>query len=59
MFVTFDAEASDSEFGQIVSYEWDFGDGNTKVETVATTTHTYTVAGPKSVTLKIVDEKGA
>ena len=38
---TFDASASTVEFGSIVSYEWDFGDGTTAWTPTPITTHTY------------------
>lgn len=40
----------------IVSYEWDFGDGNTS--TAVQPSHIYTVAGTYTVTLKVKDENG-
>ena len=39
--------------GQTYTYHWDFGDGNNS--TLAAPTHTYTVGGPKNVTLTITD----
>jgi len=41
--VTFDASASSSPNGAVVSYEWDFGDGETDSGVVVT--HTYPVKG--------------
>jgi len=60
--VSFDASASYDSDGSIVSYQWDFGDGN--VTTVATPTiiHVYTVAGSTvnyTVALTVTDNEGA
>ncbi|MBL7473173.1 PKD domain-containing protein [Robertkochia sediminum] len=40
----------------IVSYAWDFGDGNTSV--LANPTHTYQTAGTFTATLTVTDEQG-
>ena len=53
--VTFDAGAS-SDNVDIVSYEWNFGDGTTG--TGKTTTHTYTSPGTYTVTLTVKDTAG-
>jgi hypothetical protein len=50
--VVFDAMNS-SDDGEIVSYEWDFGDGTTG--TGAVTTHSYTTAGTYVATLTVWD----
>ena len=42
----------------IVSYTWDFGDGNTATVTTPTTSHTYTNSGTFTVTLTITDLNG-
>ncbi|MFQ5823569.1 MAG: PKD domain-containing protein [bacterium] len=54
--VYFDGSASMSTEGKIVSYEWDFGDGNTAVG--ATASHTYAVAGEYPVKLIVTDDSG-
>lgn len=41
---------------KIVSYSWDFGDGEAKVG--VTTTHDYVVSGVYLVTLTVVDDAG-
>ncbi|MEZ4700753.1 MAG: FG-GAP-like repeat-containing protein [Rhodothermales bacterium] len=54
--VDFDASAS-TDNGSIVSYAWDFGDGN--VDTGVTVSHTYAVDGTYSVQLTVTDDEGA
>lgn len=53
---TFDASASSSPNGAIVSYDWDFGDGETGTGVVVT--HTYEEKGVFSVTLMVTDSSG-
>ena len=55
--VSFDAVASSDSDGMIVSYDWDFGDGNTG--TGVMTTHTYAQAGNYTVVLTVTDDDGA
>ena len=57
MAVAFDASASFDEDGQIVSFEWAFGDGNTA--TGRTSVNTYTAAGTYSASLIVRDNEGA
>ena len=54
--VTFDASASSSPYGPIVSYEWDFGDGDT--DTGQTVEHTYDEKGIYVVVLTVRDSEG-
>jgi len=55
--ISFDAGASVDYDGSIVSYAWDFGDGNTS--TGKTTSHVYSSSGKYTVTLTITDNDGA
>jgi len=54
--VSFDGSQSKSPHGDIVSYEWDFGDGTTSTE--IKTKHIFTSAGEYTVTLTVTDELG-
>jgi len=54
--VTFDASASMPIGGEIVSYEWDFGDGSHATGKVVT--HKYGSAGNFTVTLNVTDSEG-
>lgn len=55
----FDGSGSSDLDGTIVSYTWDFGDGNTLVTSGSTTSHTYTAGGTFTVTLTVTDDMGA
>ncbi|MDD5265098.1 MAG: PKD domain-containing protein [Candidatus Bipolaricaulis sp.] len=55
--VRFDASASSSPNGDIVSYEWDFGDDETG--SGDTVDHVYTEKGVFAVTLVVTDTTGA
>jgi PKD repeat protein len=59
--VTFDASESYDPNGSIVAYKWDFdGDGVWNIEgDAAVITHGYTTNGTYSVTLQVVDNRGA
>ena len=54
--VVFDASASSSPTAAITSYAWDFGDGETATEPVAT--HAFVGKGTHRVVLEIVDSDG-
>ncbi|MFC2077462.1 PKD domain-containing protein [Candidatus Bipolaricaulota bacterium] len=54
--VAFDAAGSSSPNGAIVSYDWDFGDGDDGAG--VTVTHTYPEKGIYSVTLTVTDSTG-
>jgi large repetitive protein len=53
---TFDGSASSSPDGAIVSYDWDFGDGET--DTGAVVSHVYEDKGVYEVTLVVTDSNG-
>lgn len=53
--VTFDASASYDSDGEIVSYRWDFGDGNITVISSPTINHRYSSFGNYTVTLAVTD----
>jgi PKD repeat protein len=55
--VSFDGSGSSDPDGTVVSYDWDFGDGNT--DSGVSTSYTYTSAGTYIVTLKVTDDDGA
>ena len=55
--VSFDASSSHDPDGQIVSYEWDFGDGSTGQGQLIT--HPYSQAGTYAVKLTVTDDLGA
>ena len=54
--VTFDASSSYDPDGTIVSYEWDFGDGNVTNTTHEILNHSYSEAGSYDVTLTVTDD---
>jgi PGF-pre-PGF domain-containing protein/PGF-CTERM protein len=54
---TFDVDGSDStDNGEIVSYEWDFGDGNNATGAMAS--HSYADNGTYTVSLTVTDGEG-
>lgn len=55
--VTFDGSASSDSDGSIVSYEWDFGDGNTSSD--MNPENTYSAAGTYTITLMVADDENA
>lgn len=56
--VVFDASGSYDPDGVIVSYYWDFGDGETVNVTNTTITHVYKTPGGYTVTLSVTDNEG-
>jgi len=55
--VTFNASLSTGDGGSIVSYEWNFKDGNTTKVNFPVITHVYATHGNYNVTLKITDSE--
>jgi PKD repeat protein len=55
--ISFSSTASYDPDGTIVSYLWDFGDGNTSNE--PNPVHSYSEPGNYTVTLTVIDDKGA
>ena len=55
--VQFSASDSNDEDGSIVSYLWDFGDGNTNTNMLAS--HKYLNPGEYIISLSVTDDKGA
>jgi len=53
--ITFNASASYDLDGTVVSYRWDFGDGNVTTVTDPLINHTYTTAGIYNITLTVTD----
>jgi PKD repeat protein len=56
---SFDASTSSDPDGTITSYQWDFGDGQTRVTAAPHVSHTYTQLGRKAVTLTVTDDSGS
>ena len=56
--VTFDASASTPDGGTIVSYTWDFGDGNVTTTNNPIITYAYETYGTFTVTLNVTDSEG-
>lgn len=52
----FDASGSTDPDGSVVSYAWDFGDGD--AATGRTTNHDFTTSGTREVTLTVTDDEG-
>ena len=59
--VTLDAsQSADPDAGDaVVTYRWDFGDGQTATTTTPTTTHAYANQGSVNATVTVVDREGA
>ena len=55
--ITFDGSQSFDNDGTIVSYQWNFGDGGSSNQAVAT--HTYTAANTYNWSLTVTDNQGA
>ncbi|RLF94395.1 hypothetical protein DRN52_05185, partial [Thermococci archaeon] len=57
--ITFNASLSYDPDGSIVSYTWDFGDGNVTNTTEEKIKHSYSESGSYKVTLTVKDDEGA
>jgi PKD repeat protein len=57
LIVQFDGSSSSAYQGNIVSYEWDFGDGSLKTITGAIVSHKYAVVGSYEAKLKVLTNK--
>ena len=55
--VTFDGTGSSDPDGSIISYDWDFGDGN--LGSGVSSSHTYNTAGNYTASLTVTDNEGA
>jgi len=56
--VLFDSSNSTPNGGEIVLYIWDFGDGNTRVESEPHVMHTFQTFGNYTVVLNVADSEG-
>jgi len=56
--IVFNASESTPNGGEIISYEWDFGDGNVTTTDVPLVTHIYSLSGVYNVTLTVFDNQG-
>lgn len=56
--VFFDGSASTDSDGRIVTYLWNFGDGDTELSSSPTARHSYDLAGTYNVTLTVTDDRG-
>ena len=56
--VTFNASASTPDGGTIISYTWNFGDGNITSTSNPIITHAYATYGTYTVTLNVTDSEG-
>lgn len=54
--VNFDASTSRDPDGQIVRYDWNFGDGSTATGKIVS--HTFNIAGNYNIRLTVTDDKG-
>jgi len=52
----FNGSGSDDPDGDIVQYDWNFGDGNTAIDGGLTPSNTYAASGEYTVTLTVTDD---
>ena len=57
--ITFNASLSYDPDGNLINYEWDFGEGKAVSRTEEIVTHAYRVAGDYDVGLSVTDDNGA
>jgi len=57
LLVNFDGSGSHDPDGEIISYDWDFGDGT--IDSEDTVSHTFSDTGVYTVTLTVTDDQGA
>ena len=57
--IIFNATSSTDSDGQIVSYEWSFGDGGTLISSSSTVSHIYSQFGSYQTSLTVFDNKSA
>ena len=57
MALSFDGQSSTDEDGMIIRYQWDYGDGTG--ERGALATHVYRFPGQYTITLTVMDNRGA
>lgn len=55
---TFDGSRSTSDVGSVVTWAWDFGDGQEQTTSSPTVTHTYSNSGTYFVTLTVTNTAG-
>jgi len=55
--ITFNASASHDPDGSLVSYRWDFGDGNVTTMDVSIITHSFDTFGNYNVNLTVIDNE--
>ncbi|MFH1346902.1 MAG: lamin tail domain-containing protein [Spirochaetota bacterium] len=56
--VNFNAASSTDSDGQIISYEWSFGDGGTLITSSSVTSHIYSLFGSYQISLVVFDNQG-
>jgi PKD repeat protein len=57
--IVFDGSASSDPDGEVVRYDWDFGDGNTAIDAGPNASNTYAATGIWVVELTVTDNDGS